>query len=172
MRASHGNVTVPFQSNGAVVLRDRRGTSKAEIPDVDQKSEGFGSDPLAIYKPTGAKAVSPAKAMANFNGWTFAAVNAIASEVANIQFRLYKVSGDNHEEQDDHELLTLLDGVNEFITPSLPIGFTLVLFEAILEQARFNYDPTEERRALSDLARRCPTPGSLVGYASVKARVT
>ncbi len=72
-----------FQSNGAVVLRDRRGTAKAEIPDVDLKSEGFGSDTLAIYKPTGAKAVSPAKAMANFNGWTFAAVNAIASEVAN-----------------------------------------------------------------------------------------
>lgn len=102
-----------FQSNGAVVLRDRRGTTKAEIPDVDLKSEGFGSDPLAIYKPTGAKSVSPAKAMANFNGWTFAAVNAIASEVANIQFRLYQVNGDDHDEQDDHPLLTLLDGVNE-----------------------------------------------------------
>jgi hypothetical protein len=59
-----------FQSNGAVVLRDRRSTTKAEIPDVDLKSEGFGGDPLAICKPTGAEAVSPTKAMANFNGWT------------------------------------------------------------------------------------------------------
>ena len=100
-----------FQANGAVVLRDRRGTTKAEIPDIDLKSEGFGSDPLAIYKPTGAKSVSPAKAMANFNGCTFAAVNAIASEVASIQFRLYQVTGDDHEEQDDHPLITLLDGV-------------------------------------------------------------
>jgi Phage portal protein len=103
-----------FQSNGAVVLRDRRGTVKAELPEVSEKS--FGEDPLAIYKPTGAKSVSPAKAMANFNGWTFAAVNAIASEVANIQLRLYKVTGDDHEEQDDHPLMTLLDGVNERMT--------------------------------------------------------
>jgi|SRR5271165_4469590 len=103
-----------FASRGEVVLRDRRGTVKAEIPEVSEKS--FGDDPLAIYKPTGAKAVSPAKAMANFSGWTFAAVNAIASEVANIQLRLYKVTGDDHEEQDDHPLMTLLDGVNERMT--------------------------------------------------------
>src|SRR5579871_4684055 len=88
-----------FTSRGEVVLRDRRGTVKAEIPEVSEKA--FGDDPLAIYKPTGAKAVSPAKAMANFNGWTFAAVNAIASEVSNIQLRLYQVNGDDHEEQED-----------------------------------------------------------------------
>jgi len=51
--------------------------------------------------------------MASVNGWTFAAVNAIASEVSNIQLRLYQVKGDDHEEQEDHPLLTLLDGVNE-----------------------------------------------------------
>jgi hypothetical protein len=39
-----------FTANGAIVLRDRRGTSKAEIPDIDLKSETLGSDPLAIYK--------------------------------------------------------------------------------------------------------------------------
>ena len=82
-----------FQSNGAVVLRDRRGTAKAEIPEVTEKGFG-GGDPLAIYKPTGAKSVSPAKAMASFNGWTFAAVNAIAREISNIQFRLYQVKGE------------------------------------------------------------------------------
>ena len=80
------------------MLGDRRGTIKAEIPEATEK--GFGDHPLAIYKPTGAKAVSPAKAMANFNGWTFAAVNAIASEVSNIQLRLHQVTGDKHEEQD------------------------------------------------------------------------
>jgi HK97 family phage portal protein len=104
-----------FQSNGAVVLRDRRGTRRAEIPSIDEK--GFdGSDALAIYKPTGAKQVSAAKAMGNFNGWTYAAVNAIASEVANIQLRLYQIDGDDHEEQEDHPLLTLLEGVNEQMT--------------------------------------------------------
>jgi hypothetical protein len=37
-----------FQGNGAVVLRDRRGTRKAEIPDVDSKGFSGGDDPLAI----------------------------------------------------------------------------------------------------------------------------
>jgi len=117
-----GKDTVPvnhyegFQANGAVVIRDRRGTLKAEIPDVAEKALGMGSDPLAIYKPTGAKNVDAAKAMANFTGWTYAAVNAIASEVANIQLRLYQVNGDDHEEQDEHPLLRLLEGVNENMT--------------------------------------------------------
>ena len=52
---------------------------------------------------------------------------------------------------------------------TLPLDFTRVLHEAILEQARFTYDPGEERRALEALLRRCPTPGSLVGYASARA---
>jgi HK97 family phage portal protein len=118
----HSTSTVPanryegFNTNGGIVLRDRRGTLKAEIPDVDTKSAGMGSDPLAIYKPSGAKAVDAAKAMSNFNGWTYAAVNAIASEVANIQLRLYQIKGDDHEELDDHALLTLLDSVNEHMT--------------------------------------------------------
>src|SRR6266851_9987975 len=100
-----------FKENGAVILRDRRGTAKAEIPNVSEKGATLGDDPLAIYKPTGAKSVDAAKAMGNFTGWTFAAVNAIASEVANIQLRLYRVSGEDHAEVDDHELLTLLEGV-------------------------------------------------------------
>jgi len=114
-----------FQSNGAVVLRDRRGTVKAEIPDADSKGFSGGDDPLAIYKPTGAKQVDAAKAMGNFTGWAFAAVNAIASEVANIEWRLYQVNGDDHEEQEDHPLLALLDGVNEHMT-GIELKYTTV----------------------------------------------
>src|SRR5690348_12347922 len=95
-------------SDGRVVVRDRRGTRRAEIPTADLKSYG-GDDPLAIYKPTGAKSVDAAKAMGNFTGWTYAAVNAIAREASNIQWRLYSVNGDEHEEQDQHEVLDLLD---------------------------------------------------------------
>jgi hypothetical protein len=51
-----------FQSNGAFVLSDRRGTLKAEIPNISEKSEVLGDDQLAIYKPTGAKHVDAAKA--------------------------------------------------------------------------------------------------------------
>ena len=104
-----------FKDNGAIVVSDERGKSKAEFA-RSEKAETMGDDPLAIYKPTGAKAVDAAKAMGNFTGWVYAAVNAIASEISNIQWRLYKITGDDHEEQDDHELLTLLDGVNEHMT--------------------------------------------------------
>jgi hypothetical protein len=111
------NEFVGFQGNGAVVVRDRRGTLKGEIPNISEKSEALGSDPLAIYKRSGAKQVDAAKAMGNFTGWTFAAVNVIASEVANIQFRLYQFKGDDQVKvDDDHELLVLLDGVNEHTT--------------------------------------------------------
>jgi hypothetical protein len=93
--------------NGAALLRDRRNTVKAEIPDVETNGITMGDDSLAIYKPTGVKQVDAAKAMGNLTGWTFAAVNGLASEVTNIQLRLYQVKGDDHEEQDDHPLLTL-----------------------------------------------------------------
>ena len=95
-----------------MVLRDGRGTLKAEIPNVGLKSETLGNDPLAIYKPTGAKHVDAAKAMGAFTGWTYAAVNAIASEVANVQLRLYQIKGGDDEEQQDQPLPTLLEGVN------------------------------------------------------------
>jgi phage portal protein BeeE len=99
-----------FNSRGEVIVVDQRGTRKAELPNISEKAETFSSDPLAVYKPTGVKHVDAAKAMGNFTGWTFAAVNAIAREVANIQFR------DQEEVSADHPLLTLLDGVNEHMT--------------------------------------------------------
>ena len=79
-----------FKENGAVILRDRRGTAKAEIPSAAEKGVPLGDDPLAIYKPTGAKSVDAAKAMGNFIGGPYAADNAIASEAARIQCRLCK----------------------------------------------------------------------------------
>jgi hypothetical protein len=103
-------------NNDGIVLTDRRGTKRVGVPDAEEKAFGMGSDPLAIYRPAGTKTVSAAKAMGNFTGWTFAAVNAIASEVANIQLRLYQVNGDKHEEVSDHALLDLLEGVNDQMT--------------------------------------------------------
>lgn len=50
--------------------------------------------------------------------------------------------------------------------------FARVLHEAILEQARFPYDPTEERRALDKLRSRCPIMGALVAYATVRTVAT
>jgi hypothetical protein len=40
-----------FTANGAVVLRDRRGTVKAEIPDVAEKGmHGMGDDPMDLLE--------------------------------------------------------------------------------------------------------------------------
>lgn len=78
---------------------------------------GLGSDPLAIYRSGSTKMIPADRAMASYNGWVFAAVKAISDEIAAMQFRLFQITADgNHEEQFDHELLDLLDGVNEFQT--------------------------------------------------------
>jgi hypothetical protein len=53
--------------------------------------------------------------VANFSGWTYAAVNAIASKVANIQFSLY-ASKARSTRSETTELLTLLDAVNGSMT--------------------------------------------------------
>lgn len=42
-----------FQQNGDVVVSDRRGALKSEIPEVTEKGYD-GGNPLAIYKPTAA----------------------------------------------------------------------------------------------------------------------
>ncbi len=113
------NIYGGFNSRGEVIVRDRRGTLKAELPNTDERSLTLGNDPLAICKPSGAKTIDAAKAVGNFTNRTYAAVNAIASEVANIQLRHCKVTGDDQEEVGpDHELLTLLDGVkNDSVKP-------------------------------------------------------
>src|ERR1700728_391423 len=136
-----------FTASGAVVLRDRRGTRKAEIPTADEKSFG-GSDALAIYRPTGAKTVDAAKAMGNFNGWTFAAVNAIASEVANIQLRLYQINGDDQEEQEDHPLLTLLEGVNEHMT-GIELKYTTMAHLELTGNCYWLLDGVKDERSQS-----------------------
>jgi hypothetical protein len=47
-----------FNEDGSVVLSDHRGTKQCRIPDVDTKSETLSDDPLAIYKPSGARCES------------------------------------------------------------------------------------------------------------------
>jgi hypothetical protein len=61
-----------FKGDGAVVVRDRRGAAKAEIPNVSENANGgtLSDDPLAIYKPTGAKSVDAAKGMGQLHRWT------------------------------------------------------------------------------------------------------
>jgi hypothetical protein len=56
-----------IHGDGRIVLRDRRGTSRAQIPDTETTGTSVDSgDPVAIYKPIGVATIDLAKAMAQF----------------------------------------------------------------------------------------------------------
>jgi HK97 family phage portal protein len=83
---------------------------------VGGKFGEIDSNQFAIYRPGGGNHIDPAKALANNRGYVYAAVNAIAREVMNIDWRLFQVSGKDHEEQTEHDALDLLDSVNDNMT--------------------------------------------------------
>ena len=87
-----------------------KGISGFSVDDI------VGNDPLRIMRDGASKKISPDRAMQKLNGWVFAAINAIASEISCIDFELYEINGDNHEKKDTHEALDILDGVNPFQT--------------------------------------------------------
>lgn len=83
----------------------------------DEDDLGYGSDPMVIYRPGTGKRIDANRAMSAYSGWVAACIRAIADEVSNVRFRLFSITKEgNHEEQHEHELLDLLDGVNEYQT--------------------------------------------------------
>jgi len=53
----------------------------------------------------------------SYSSWVYACIRKISSEIANIKLRLYKRKSDGKiEEVKKHDVLDLLDGVNEFMT--------------------------------------------------------
>lgn len=91
--------------------------SKAQQSDVLESVMYSGdANPMAILRPGGGKHINPEKAMANNNGFVYAAVNAKGREVMSIDWRLYEVNGKNHKEKTEHDLLDLLDSVNPYLT--------------------------------------------------------
>ena len=75
----------------------------------------IGNDPFTLWSST--KRVTASKAMSIYHGWVYACTRAIAEEIANMQWRLFKVGKDGDDEElFEHEILDLLDGVNEFQT--------------------------------------------------------
>ena len=98
------------------------GFFKNLISGIRAKSAGLSAlvsseNPFAFW--ASAKRVSPAKAMASYNYWTYACIRAIAEEIANMQWRLFQVKANTNgdvEELHEHEVIDLLNGVNEFQT--------------------------------------------------------
>jgi HK97 family phage portal protein len=74
---------------------------------------GGGSNQFVIERPSGGTSISAERAILNNKGFVYAAVNAKAREVMAIDWRLFQVKGDDHEEQKDNDILDLLDGPND-----------------------------------------------------------
>ena len=70
---------------------------------------------MVVEAPSGGQ-VDAAKALDNFKGFPYAAVNAITREVMNIEFRPFSTKGKEPTELDSHNVLDLLDSVNDFQT--------------------------------------------------------
>ena len=68
---------------------------------------------FVMERPSGTNPIDAARAIENNKGFVYAAVNAKAREVMAIDWRLFEVNGDDHEEKKDHEILDLLDAPNE-----------------------------------------------------------
>jgi len=95
-----------FQQKGTVEMT-AKGLQGYSVDDM------IGSDPMRIMRPGSSKKVSPDKALAKISGWTFAAINAIASEISTVEFKLFQIAKDgSHEEQFEHDLLDLLEAGN------------------------------------------------------------
>ncbi len=102
---------------GDMSVFDRRGAIHVHRGEKSIAEAGNGytpNDPIAIYRPGGSKNIDDAKAMASNFGWVYSCVKAIADEMAGIEFRAYTTNKDGErEEVTDHDLINLLNGVNE-----------------------------------------------------------
>jgi HK97 family phage portal protein len=109
-----------FDHRGAIMVTDqeviKRDGSIVKIRGVQAMGGSGGSDSLSIHRPGSGQSIDASRAMDAYKNWVFAAVRAIADEVANIDFRVYQITGDEHEEVREHELIDFLDAVNDFQT--------------------------------------------------------
>lgn len=109
------------------LVRDEKGKIQMVTADITKlarriKSKGAGSsfgsqDSLAMWKPGASPRVNASLAMENYTGLNFATISALADEMSGIVWELYQIDAKgNHNQKFDHEILDLLDGVNEFQT--------------------------------------------------------
>lgn len=111
-----------FDRRGAVRITDKQIRKQngeiVKIRSVADAGTGYmGADPIAIPRPTSGSSVDASKALESNHGWVYSAIKAIADEMANTEFRVYKTGKDGeHEEVMEHDLIDFLDAVNDFQT--------------------------------------------------------
>lgn len=109
-----------FDRRGAIRITDKELVKPngeiIKIRGIADSGRGGGSS-MAINRPGSGNKIDASRAMDAYHGWTYAASKAISDEVANIEFKVFRVNKDgNPEEITEHEVLDLLEGVNDFQT--------------------------------------------------------
>jgi len=85
--------------------------------DADQAgAAGLTSHALAAILANEDGPLSQRQALQLYSGWSYACIRAIEEEIANMEFQLYRVTGKGYEAQPEHELLDILEAVNESMT--------------------------------------------------------
>ncbi len=106
-----------FDRRGAVTIHDKEYTKRnGEI--VKMRSvKDVGGASMVITRPGGSQPIAPFRMLDVNHGWVYACVKAIAEEVANADFRVYKMGRNGeYEEQEDHPLIDFLEAINDFQT--------------------------------------------------------
>lgn len=101
---------------GRDMTMDRYGMRAKGVDGTFGEFDDDGGNQFAIHKPGGGQSIDAGKAMAAYRNFVFAATNAIAREVQNIEWRLFRRKDDALEEVFVHDILDLLDSVNDFQT--------------------------------------------------------
>lgn len=115
-----------LDADGNEVIDEKTGKPKMVYADMMKiarrsKSKGFNgsgtggaNDPLIMWKPGASPRVAASQAMLAYEGLNFATISALSDEMSGIVWELYQIDAKgNHRQKFDHEILDLLDGVNE-----------------------------------------------------------
>lgn len=92
-------------------ILDGIGFARKEKANLPTLTGGGVTDPFTIWRTQ--KKIPSEKALEVYAGWVYACIRAIAEEIGNMEYRLFKAGKETDEELFEHDLLDLLDGVNE-----------------------------------------------------------
>lgn len=85
------------------------------LPEVKAIDSPAGYEP-AIIDGFKTDKIDRKQFLKEIKGWSFANINAIAENIAQIQLKLYEQKGDGYKEIEDHDILNSVSRVNDFTT--------------------------------------------------------
>ncbi len=95
-------------------LISKWGWIRAEKASAPSVASSYSVNPFTLWAQN--KKISPEKALEVYTGWVYAATRAIAMEVSGLEHKLFKMGKEADTEIFEHDLLDLLNGVNDYQT--------------------------------------------------------